>query len=282
MSDNHPLNNKPASGHPLSDAPPPQEKRAQGVPIPIPMGAQKPILTYAIIAVNVALFALRYVLPDVSNAVLIGGFASTELILDGRQYYRLFTSMFLHLNEIHIAFNSLALYYIGANVERLFGHVRFGLIYLLGGLLGSILPLFVSVGGLGASGAVFAVWGAEAVFLYQHRQLFGAAGRARLRSSMIFMLMNFFLGFTFNAASSGTENSVSIGNVAHLGGLLGGVILTWFIGPKLVAKRVDSPQVGQAPVKIVEVNPLDKHIPTLLYFGCTLLALILLANFIRS
>ncbi|MCA9915816.1 MAG: rhomboid family intramembrane serine protease, partial [Anaerolineae bacterium] len=182
-------------------------------------------------------------------------------------------------NEAHILFNSLALYYIGSNVERLFGHTRFALIYFLGGLAGSIAMLFAGVGGLGASGAVFAIWGAEVAFFYKHRALFGAVAQARLRSSLIFMGMNFFLGFAANAAADITnaENAIRIGNSAHLGGLIGGGLLAWLIQPHFVAERIANPQPGQVPIQIVQTNKLIDRVRDILFYCVALAGLLLLA-----
>lgn len=279
----HPLysNDKP-SKHPLNDAAiEPEKPKKQG--IPIPLLAETPFVTYALIIINVAIFVIRYLSPELGEAVLLWGYGSSELILEHGEFYRLFTMMFLHFNEVHILFNAIALYYIGSNIERLFGHVRYLLIYILGGLAGSIVPLFISnSGGLGASGAVFAIWGAEAVFLYHHRQIFGAAGRARLQNSLMLMLVNFLAGFSANALATVADSGVRIGNSAHFGGLIGGAILTYFIGTRLQVRRKTDVEEGEIPIEIVYTNRLIDNIPYLLYFCCGLLALLLIAFFLHT
>src|SRR5690606_30425031 len=114
-----------------------------------------------------------------------------EVLVQG-QYHRLFTAMFLHAGLLHIFFNMYALYLFGSILEPLFGHLRFIIIYLLGGLTGSVLsvvlgdpnPPFAQMvfagASVGASGAVFAIFGAEMVFIYRHRALLGERGRAQL------------------------------------------------------------------------------------------------------
>ncbi|MEL7435825.1 MAG: rhomboid family intramembrane serine protease [Chloroflexota bacterium] len=279
----HPLfDNPPQQGdHPLSDAPP-EKRKNEGQGIPIPLAANIPLITYALIAVNVGIFVLRYIMPELATSLLVAGYADTALILGEGQYYRLFTSMFLHFNEMHILFNSLGLYYIGSNLERLFGHTRYALIYFLGGLLGSVFPLFVSTGGLGASGAVFAIWGAEAVLLYRHRELFGEFGRQRLRSSLILMLVNFLAGFTGNALADATDSGVRIGNSAHLGGLFGGAALAWFIAPIYALRRKIGTSPDEPSIEVIDTNPLSKHIREVLFFCCGLLVLLLMAGIIRA
>lgn len=280
----HPLSEKPDDErreHPLTQAPKPQQPRKRGIRVQFPGTGSRPYLTYALIIINVGIFLLRYVQPQLAYDMLVWGVADTDRILNPstREVYRLFTAMFLHLNEAHILFNSLALYYIGSNIERLFGHVRFALIYFLGGLAGSVAMLFVGLGGLGASGAVFAVWGAEVVFFYQHRALFGTVAQARLRSSLIFMGMNFLLGFVANAAAeiSNAENAVRISNAAHLGGLVGGAVLAWLIQPHFVAEKVPNPKPGQAPIQIVQTNKLMDRVRDILFYCIGLAGLLLLA-----
>lgn len=278
----HPLSDTSPKRHPLSDITPEAEEKPKGRNVPIPLGAKKPILTYALIAINVAIFALRYINPELSNQILFWGYADSDAILNNREFYRLFTSMFLHFNEMHILFNVIALNYIGSNLERLFGHLRFGLIYLLGGLAGSILPTFFSSGGLGASGAVFAIWGAEVVFLYHHRAIFGKAGRARLQNSLVLMAFNFFIGFSANALATVADSGIRIGNAAHFGGLLGGVALAWLIAPRFVVQRKENPSVGDLPIEIVQANQLKDKISEILFFTCGLVALLLVAIVFRT
>jgi len=280
----HPLEDRPR--HPLSDPPKPkpQQSAQQGIRVQLPGASNRPYLTYILIAVNVAIFVLRYIQPELAVDILVWGYVDSDRVLhpSTREVYRLFTAMFLHLNEAHILFNGLALYYIGRNVERLFGTVRYALVYFLGGLAGSIAMLFVGAGGLGASGAVFAIWGAEVVFLYQHRQLLGGVAQARLRSSLTYMALNFFFGFAVNAAADITnaENAIRIGNSAHFGGLVGGAILAWLIGPRFIAERVSQPEPGEAPIRIVETNHLVNRIREVLFFSAGLAGLLLLATLI--
>lgn len=284
MSDersSHPLSHPTQRQHPLSDRPP-ERKKPRGVLIPIPQAAKVPVISYALIVINVAIFALRYIMPELSNEVLFAGYNSTEAILRDKEFYRLFTSMFLHFNEAHILFNGIALYYIGTNLEKLFGHLRFALIYVLGGLAGSVLPLFVSSGGLGASGAVFAIWGAEVAFMYHNREIFGAAGRERLKSSMAMMLVNFIAGFSANALASVSDSAVRVSNAAHFGGLAGGALLGWFIAPRFLKKLKENVKEGEVPIEIVETNPLQAHLAIIGYFCIGLVAFILIAMLFRT
>ncbi|MCA9915342.1 MAG: rhomboid family intramembrane serine protease, partial [Anaerolineae bacterium] len=112
----HPLSEKPNDerrDHPLTQTPSSQQSAQRGIRVQFPGTASRPYLTYALIIINVAIFLLRYVQPQLAYDMLVWGVADTDRILNPstREVYRLFTAMFLHLNEAHILFNSLALYY---------------------------------------------------------------------------------------------------------------------------------------------------------------------------
>lgn len=276
----------PRNPHPLSDPHPEAPQRPPSgqrtVRVSFPGTAKTPYVTYALLVINVVLFALRYFDLPLARTVLEWGVASAERVLIDRELYRLLSAMFLHLNEAHIVFNCIALYYIGSNVEHIFGHVRFLLIYLLGGLAGSVLMILSGAGGLGASGAVFAIWGAEAVFFYQHRHLFGEIATARLRNSLLMMVMNFLIGFSANIANQLTDSALRISNEGHLGGLIGGALLTWLIGPRFVPVPRAVSQPDDLPFVIDEVNPLAGRVRELLLYGSGLATLILLAIVLRT
>lgn len=279
----HPLEEK-RKGHPLDEAaPPPSAKPKRQVAIRLPGTVEKPYVTYALLAINVLIFIFITAAPQAATPFFMETYVAPDKILGNREFYRLITGMFLHVEMAHMAFNMLALYYIGANVERVFGHLRFSLIYFLGGLLGSIFMLFTGSNGIGASGAIFAVWGAEVIFLYRHRKLFGSAATARLRNSAILMIFNFLFGFGVNTLGDiSGQGTIRIANEAHLGGLLGGLILAWFISPYFVAEAAINPDTGQQFIRVTQQNLLKARVNELLFFCCGLAALILLAIFLRT
>jgi len=273
----HPLEENKRRSHPLYDVPKSKPDAAQSggvrVMFQFPAALARPYLTYGLILINVLVFALRYFAPDFAMQMLLWGVSDTQAVLNNGEWYRLLTSMFLHFNETHLLFNGLALYYIGANVERTFGPLRYLIVYLLGGLAGSVLSVFFSGGGLGASGAVFAVWGAEAVHLWQHQHVYGSYARQRLQSSVVLMAINFFAGLTANSLANIAGTNVRIGNWAHFGGLLGGVLLALLIGPHLQMHRrlaaAARPQSGEASeqgqpppimVELKDLAPLNQQV----------------------
>lgn len=150
------------------------------------------------------------------------GAKSNELIRAG-QLWRLFTPMLLHGSIFHIGFNMYALFSFGVGLERRFGHGRFLLLYLLGGFAGNVLSFLITRDpSVGSSTAVFGLVAAEGIFLYQNRKVFGAETRNAISNVVSVVAINLLIGFT----SGGY-----IDNWGHIGGLLGGLIFTWFSGP---------------------------------------------------
>jgi rhomboid protease GluP len=251
------LNNPPPEKrrvHPLEDTPqPPQSDPGspspqQRHPVTLHIPSVRPTVTYALLAINIAVFVVRALSPTLNSELFDWGANHQPDVLLNGQFYRLFTSMFLHAsiydafgrfvfqNSLHLIFNCYILYQVGTSLERLFGHARFGLIYILGGLAGSIASIVLGDPrsySVGASGAVFAVLGAELVYLYQHRKLLGVRGRAQMRSLIYLAAINLVFGALTGVAGAG----IIVDNWAHLGGLIGGLALTWAIGPIYILRR---------------------------------------------
>jgi rhomboid protease GluP len=213
------------------------------------MPVAAPRLTYGLLAIIVALGMYTFSLPFDDRMLFFTDWAKiNDLIRDG-EYYRLVTSMFLHLNLTHLVFNGYALYVLGRDVESLFGTARFALIYFLGGLSASLASfVFTKNPSVGASGAIFAIFGADMVYFYQHRELHGAAGRQHLQQLMFIMLLNLGLGFFSTTGAT----SFRIDNAGHIGGLVGGVVLSWFIGP---AYRVHRDPEADGGLRVVDETP---------------------------
>lgn len=235
--------------------PPPGYRR---VAVRMPVAA--PRLTYVLLAVIVLIGLYTFSLPTNDRNQFFTHWAKINGAIRDGEYYRLFTSMFLHLNVMHLVFNGYALYILGRDVESLFGMVRFALIYFLGGLSGALASfVFTSAPSLGASGAIFAIFGAEMVYFYQHRDLHGAAGRQHLQQLAFIMLLNLGLGFFSTTGAT----SFRIDNAGHIGGIIGGVVLAWFIGP---AYRVHPDPASDIGLRVVDENPIQRWaLPTLLY-----------------
>ena len=116
----------------------------------------------------------------------------------GGQYYRMITSMFVHADIIHLLFNMYALFILGPQVEKYYGRLKFTLIYLISGLLGSVFSLVFASSNtfsMGASGAIFGLLGSIAYFTYYYR----ATLQSVLRSQIVpVIVINLALGFFTN------------------------------------------------------------------------------------
>lgn len=174
------------------------------------------VLLAAIVAVFVVELAVGgpTALGDGERALLRLGALQPFLIADG-QVYRLLTAMFLHAGLFHILFNGWALWVFGTMVERDYGTARFLAIFFLTGLLASATSYaFGSPAaiGVGASGAIFGIFGAFVAYNYRRRHL--ALGAANLRWATTLLLLNLLLAFSIPG----------IDWRAHLGGFLAGLV----------------------------------------------------------
>jgi len=226
----------------------PPNRRAVSVRLP----TIRPRLTYvllgAIVAVFVVQFLYLYINDTNTEPITEWGALIFDRVLHHGEYYRLFTSMFLHVNEVHLLFNGLNLYFFGRSVEAFFGRARFGAIYILGGLAGSLTSfIFTRGNSVGASGAIFAVIGAEMVFLYLNRKLLGKAALDQFRWLIIMAGITFAIGIV----STVNSNAIVIDNWGHVGGLVAGVILAWFICPQY---KIVADTTSEAGVRIADAT----------------------------
>ncbi|MEU9995563.1 rhomboid family intramembrane serine protease [Streptomyces sp. NPDC048370] len=176
------------------------------------------LVTKILIAINLALFIAVQVAGDrvVDELSLIGYAFSPPLgevvgVADG-EWYRLLTSTFLHQEVAHFVFNMLGLWVIGGIVEPELGRIRFAALCLLSGLSGSALAYAVSApnqASLGASGVVFGLIGAWAVLTRRQRY--------DMRPVALFVALSLLLTFT----------RPGISWEAHIGGLVGGALVTY-------------------------------------------------------
>jgi rhomboid protease GluP len=205
----------------------PQAPQSRPVQVAVPNA--KPYMMYTILGVTIFIYLLQlagqYLLKlDIVTAL---GIKYGPLIRAG-QIWRLVTPVFLHDSTLpygllHIGFNMYALFLYGRGLEARFGHWRFTLLYFLSAYAGNVLSFLLTPGAsLGASTAVFGLLAAEGIFIYQNRPLLGnRAGRA-LMNILYIAGLNLLIGFT----------TTGIDNFGHLGGMLGGVLFTWFGGPR--------------------------------------------------
>lgn len=178
---------------------------------------KKTIITYVLIAINVIIFLLGMIL-NLSDT-FINLFANYGPLITEGQYYRLFTSMFIHANLFHILFNMYALYLLGSQAEGFFGKGKFLVIYILSGISGSLLSILLNQGAVsvGASGAIFGILGALLYFGYNNRVYLG---NTLIREIVPVILINLAFGFMMTG----------VDNFAHIGGLIGGITTAMAVG----------------------------------------------------
>ena len=178
-----------------------------------------PYITYLLVGINIILYIIPILIGQHTN--LINLYAVYGPAVKNGEYYRLLTGIFLHGNIIHLGFNCYALYIIGSQIESFLGKFKYLIIYLFSGLMGALFS--VLLGGnyvsIGASGAIFGLMGALVCFGYYYRVYLGNVVKTQIIPLIIF---NLALGFMMNG----------IDNFAHIGGLLGGILITRALGVK--------------------------------------------------
>lgn len=175
----------------------------------------------ALIIINIILFLI----PDFfgslirEDVLLEKGTVIPLLVTEGGEYYRLFTSIFLHFDIRHLLNNMLVLFVLGEKLENCLGHVKYLLFYILCGIGANLISLqfYLKSGELftmsaGASGAIFGVIGGLIWIVYRNR---GRIGDMNSRQLVLMANLSLYLGFT----------STGVNNAAHVGGLAIGIIL---------------------------------------------------------
>lgn len=202
-------------------------------------------VTVALVVANLAVFALMTfegvdpLAPD--GRVLLAWGANYAPLTFGDQWWRLLSSMFVHGGALHVGVNMYVLWVGGRLVERLYGHVGYAALYAFAGVAGSVASALVHppTPSVGASGAVFGVFGALLAFLLRRRRLMPAAALKRLRGTVIgFVVINVAFGFVVPG----------IDQAAHLGGLAGGFAAGLLLAPAFADGRLRRPWASTAAV----------------------------------
>ena len=168
--------------------------------------------------------------------------ANNILLVKNGEIYRLLTCAFLHVGLIHLVVNMYSLRVIGPSVEGLIGKGKFVFIYLISAISASLMSLvFVdsNIVSVGASGAIFGLMGALLYFGYHYRLYLNDAIKTQIIPVILF---NLIIGFT----SSGIDNA------AHIGGLVGGILIAMAVG---------------VPDKSNNNNKINGIVLSLIYFG---------------
>ena len=178
-----------------------------------------PMITYWLIAVNVIIYVIPILFGQYND--LINNYSVWGPAIREGQYYRLLTGIFLHGGILHLLFNCYALYVIGSQVENFLGRIKFAIIYLVAGISGALFSVIFggNFASIGASGAIFGLMGALVYFGYHYRVYLGTV----IKSQIIpLIVLNLLLGFCMPG----------IDNFAHIGGLIGGTLMSIALGVK--------------------------------------------------
>lgn len=170
-------------------------------------------------AANIILFLICAFTGDL---LYNGGMLLGDVVLQGREVYRMFTSMFLHVDLQHLFNNMVLLFFVGELIEKELGHIRTAVLYLGAGLAGNILSVgydyYTAVygGSLGASGAVFGLVGSLLFLVIRHKGKLESVTMGRI---IIMIAYSLYSGFA----------AANIDNAAHIGGLIGGFVITFIL-----------------------------------------------------
>jgi len=188
----------------------------------VAMPSRAPYVTYTLIVITVIFYVLQMAsVATMGTDILLQVGARYNEGIQAGQLWRFLTPALLHASIPHILFNMYALFSFGTGLERHFGHGRFLLLYVLGAYTGNVVSFLLSSGySVGASTAIFGLLGAEAVFLFQNRQLFAGQFGKAIQNVIFIGVVNLIIGL-----------QPGIDNWGHVGGLLGGLMFTWFAGP---------------------------------------------------
>jgi len=194
----------------------------QRVRRPASMAYEPPIITYGLIGACVLFFV--YIQHGLGGNADVQWALVGSLVQNG-DWWRMVSSMFLHANIIHLAFNMYALWAFGPAIEARYGHARYFLLYMASGLCGSAGAMALSspfAPTVGASGAIFGLMGAYVAIAKVH-------GARDMGGIGAVIAINLFITISVPGISIG----------GHLGGLIGGLICG--IGYELIGRRFRGP-----------------------------------------
>ena len=179
--------------------------------------SKKPVITYIIMAICVVMFIVSGLGMDTMSLIKYG--ANVGSLVKNGDIYRLVTYMFLHGGLAHIFFNLYSLYIVGPKVEDFYGKWKYLLIYLFSGIAGGLLSIAMNgeVISIGASGAIFGLFGALLYFGYNYRGYIGSVIKSQILPIVVY---NLFIGFFIPG----------IDMWGHIGGLIGGLITAYMLG----------------------------------------------------
>ncbi|HAL15975.1 MAG TPA: rhomboid family intramembrane serine protease [Anaerolineaceae bacterium] len=195
-----------------------------------------PLVTYALIVMNVLFFFVE--LSGGDAFIQKWAFVPSRFLANpGGDILTIFTSMFMHAGWVHLGGNMLYLWIFGDNVEDRFGHLKFIIFYLLCGIVAMFAQLAFSAGSnvpnLGASGAIAGVLGAY-ILMFPKGKVNVLMGRGVIPMSALVVIGLWIVLQLFSGIGSiaDTAQTGGVAYMAHIGGFLAGLALTFVLGGK--------------------------------------------------
>ncbi len=178
-----------------------------------------PIITYSIIAICMLIYIISIMSNNYENIINMYCIFGPKVRLG--EYYRLITGTFLHANALHLIVNCYALYILGSQLESYLGKIKYLIIYLFSAIIGALFSITFSgnVASIGASGAIFGIMGSLLYFGYYYRVYLGNVVKSQM---LPLILINLGLDLLIPGIDIG----------AHIGGLIGGILITIALGVK--------------------------------------------------
>lgn len=188
---------------------------------------QQAFCTQAIVLIQVIVFILMTINGGSTNSQILLNFgAKYGPAIQAGDWWRLITPVFLHIGLTHLVVNSVTVYYIGTQIENMFGHIRLLAIYFVSALTGNLASFVFMPDSLsaGASTAIFGLFGAFLMLgeSFHHNPYI----RLLSRQFLIFVVIN----LVFDLFMPGIDI------YGHLGGLVGGFLMGYVVGTPQIGK----------------------------------------------
>lgn len=188
------------------------------------LSPKKPTVTFILLGIMTLAFLMTFIYNPNTIILYLGN--QKDLVVSG-EIYRLITSGFLHVDIIHFLSNCYALFVIGKLSEGYYGKWKYLLIFFISMITGNLLSISMSNSfSIGASGAIFGLLGCLLYFGYHYRIYFG---NVLIKQIVPIIILNLFIGFTVSG----------IDNYAHIGGLIGGFLVSKAVGINSKDKKSD-------------------------------------------
>ncbi len=193
-----------------------------------------------IAGINIIIFIIMLIYdPSLSTNTLIKFGAKSNFSIVDLQFFRLLTPMFLHVNFYHLLFNTIALYIIGNQVETIMGKKKFLIIYFVSGIIGSMGSFIANdYVAAGASAGIFGLMGTHVyLFLYNrvgYKKFFGNDFLILIGINIVYGLVN-----------------QNIDNAAHIFGLIGGLVVTFYIGKQISSFKINQKTVATGVIIVI-------------------------------